>query len=190
MAPKPAGVTLRVPLPLRRLRTGDAPVPPPRAAPLAGPCVAAVPGGGTPELVRASEGDGVDGADSSWLVVHPEGRLLFDTGIHRDATVDPARRFGVRSRPGEEVGHAPGHQSLWARSAHGPLVMTADACYTEAHLAEDRLSGVVWDPAEMSGALATLRRLRDRDGARILYGHDPAQWQALPRPPTSLDGGS
>jgi N-acyl homoserine lactone hydrolase len=225
-----------------------------------------------------------------WLVVHPEGRLLFDTGIHRDATVDAvarlgesrARRFGVRSRPGEEVvsqlallglapedvdvvanshlhfdhcggneffprapilvqrremeaardpavlqsgryapsprdfdhplayrlvdgehdvfgdgtvvliatyGHTPGHQSLWVRAEHGPLVMTADACYTEAHLAEDRLSGVVWDPAEMSGALATLRRLRDQDGARILYGHDPAQWRTLPRPPSFLDGG-
>jgi glyoxylase-like metal-dependent hydrolase (beta-lactamase superfamily II) len=45
------------------------------------------------------------------LVVHPRGRLLFDTGVHRQAIVDPvgrlgadrARRFGVRSRPGEEV---------------------------------------------------------------------------------------
>jgi N-acyl homoserine lactone hydrolase len=45
------------------------------------------------------------------LVVHPRGRLLFDTGIHRQAIVDPvarlgadrARRLGVRSRPEEEV---------------------------------------------------------------------------------------
>jgi glyoxylase-like metal-dependent hydrolase (beta-lactamase superfamily II) len=45
------------------------------------------------------------------LVVHPRGRILFDTGIHRDAITDPvarfgearARRFGVRSRPDEEV---------------------------------------------------------------------------------------
>lgn len=25
-----------------------------------------------------------------------------------------------------------------------------------------------------------LRDLRDKQGARTLYGHDPAQWQALP----------
>jgi N-acyl homoserine lactone hydrolase len=45
------------------------------------------------------------------LVVHPRGCLLFDTGIHRDAIADPvarfgemrARRFGMRSRPDEEV---------------------------------------------------------------------------------------
>ena len=46
-----------------------------------------------------------------WLVAHPRGRLLFDTGIHRDASVDPvgrlgerrARRFGIRSGPADEV---------------------------------------------------------------------------------------
>ena len=45
------------------------------------------------------------------LVVHPRGRLLFDTGVHRDTITDPvarlgearARRFGVRSQPDEEV---------------------------------------------------------------------------------------
>jgi len=45
------------------------------------------------------------------LVVHRRGTLLFDTGVHRDAITDPvgrlgeqrARRFGVRSRPGDEV---------------------------------------------------------------------------------------
>jgi glyoxylase-like metal-dependent hydrolase (beta-lactamase superfamily II) len=48
---------------------------------------------------------------SSFLVSHPQGRLLFDTGMHRDAATDPAgclgKRlatiFGVRSRAGEDV---------------------------------------------------------------------------------------
>jgi glyoxylase-like metal-dependent hydrolase (beta-lactamase superfamily II) len=47
----------------------------------------------------------------SFLVVHPHGRLLFDTGIHRQARVDPvgrlgaerARRLGVRSGAGDHV---------------------------------------------------------------------------------------
>jgi glyoxylase-like metal-dependent hydrolase (beta-lactamase superfamily II) len=46
-----------------------------------------------------------------FLVVHPRGRLLFDTGIHPDARVDPvarlgearARRFGIRSGPEDDV---------------------------------------------------------------------------------------
>jgi glyoxylase-like metal-dependent hydrolase (beta-lactamase superfamily II) len=226
-----------------------------------------------------------------WLVAHPRGRLLFDTGIHRDARVDPvgrlgerrARRFGIRSGPADEVvsqlavvglspgdvtfvanshlhfdhcggneffprstllvqrremaaardpavlqsgryapspqdfdhplayelidgeydvfgdgtvqlvptyGHTPGHQSLRVRTGRGrELVMAADACYTEAHLEEDRLSGVVWDAGEMAQALATLRRLRARPGTTILYGHDPGQWSTLPRAPIPLNGG-
>ncbi len=46
-----------------------------------------------------------------FLVVHPEGRLLFDTGIHCGAIADPigrlgerrAKLFGLRSRPGDDV---------------------------------------------------------------------------------------
>lgn len=47
----------------------------------------------------------------SVLVVHPRGRLLFDTGIHAQARVDPIGRMGaerakrlvVKSREGEDV---------------------------------------------------------------------------------------
>jgi len=46
-----------------------------------------------------------------YLVVHPAGRLVFDTGVHRSAAADPlgrlgerrARLFGVRSQPGDDV---------------------------------------------------------------------------------------
>jgi len=46
-----------------------------------------------------------------FLVVHPRGVVLFDTGIHRSALTDPvgrlgerrARLFRLRSRPGDEV---------------------------------------------------------------------------------------
>jgi glyoxylase-like metal-dependent hydrolase (beta-lactamase superfamily II) len=48
---------------------------------------------------------------SSYLIVHPRGRVLFDTGIHCDALTDPVARLGkrvaglfaIRSRAGEDV---------------------------------------------------------------------------------------
>jgi glyoxylase-like metal-dependent hydrolase (beta-lactamase superfamily II) len=225
---------------------------------------------------------------AAFLVVHPEGRLLFDTGIHRAAITDPvgrlgedrARRMGVRSRPGDDVvsqlallglgpddvthvanshfhfdhcggneffprstflvqrkeleaardpavlagrryvpsprdfdhpldyrpvdgehdvfgdgrvvliptyGHTPGHQSLRVRGAAGTdLVMTADACYTRENLDRNLLPGILWDAEEMARSLARLRDLRDREGATVIFGHDPAQWQELPRAPEPI----
>lgn len=58
------------------------------------------------------------GPDARWtvpvpcaLVVHPRGRLLFDTGVHCQTITDPAgrlgperaKRFGIRSGPGDHV---------------------------------------------------------------------------------------
>lgn len=48
---------------------------------------------------------------SSYLVVHPEGRLLFDTGVHCQTLTDPigrmgaerARRIRIRSHVGDDV---------------------------------------------------------------------------------------
>jgi glyoxylase-like metal-dependent hydrolase (beta-lactamase superfamily II) len=48
---------------------------------------------------------------SSYLIVHPRGKVLFDTGIHCDALTDPVARLGkrvaglfaIRSRTGEDV---------------------------------------------------------------------------------------
>jgi hypothetical protein len=44
----------------------------------------------------------------------------------------------------------------------------------------------VWDEKEMSRSLAALRDLRDRHGAEVIYGHDPAQWQGLQHAPHPL----
>ena len=48
---------------------------------------------------------------SSYLIVHPRGNVLFDTGIHCDALTDPVGRLGkrvaglfsIRSKAGEDV---------------------------------------------------------------------------------------
>ena len=50
----------------------------------------------------------------------------------------------------------------------------------------DVLPNMLWDPAEMSRSLGTLRDSRDRQGATMIYGHDVAQWQTLRRAPACL----
>jgi N-acyl homoserine lactone hydrolase len=225
---------------------------------------------------------------SACLVVHPKGRLLFDTGVHRATITDPIGRLGerraklmsIRSRPGDDVvsqlallglepddvtyvanshlhfdhcggneffprstflvqrkeleaardpallasrryapspedfdhplayrpvdgehdvfgdgtvmliptfGHTPGHQSLRVRpDKRTDLVVTGDACYTRESMDRNLLPTILWDAEEMAQSLARLRDLRDRQGVTIIYGHDPYQWEELPRAPEPL----
>ena len=84
-------------------------------------------------------------------------------------------------------GHTPGHQSLVLRMGKGATVaLTADACYTQENMDRDILPTIVWDTEEMSRSLGTLRRLRDAQGARVFFGHDPAQWAATPQAPAAF----
>jgi glyoxylase-like metal-dependent hydrolase (beta-lactamase superfamily II) len=220
----------------------------------------------------------------SFLIVHPKGKVLFDTGLHCDAVSDPVARLGesmakiyrVRSRRDENVidqlallglrpddvthvvnshfhfdhcgcnalfpraqflvqqdemraarsvdskydgkdwdhpldyltvdgerdvfgdgalvllptpGHTAGHQSLRVRA--GPrlqYVLAGDACYTREHLERDLLpvAAAVWDAGAMRDSLATLRKLEQRDGATLIFGHDPRQWQEIPHAPEPM----
>jgi glyoxylase-like metal-dependent hydrolase (beta-lactamase superfamily II) len=65
-------------------------------------------------------------------------------------------------------------------------VLTSDACYTREHLEKTILPGNAFDAGRMTESLALLRRMRDRQGAELLYGHDAEQWRTLPRAPRSL----
>lgn len=219
---------------------------------------------------------------SSYLIVHPQGKLLFDTGIHCDALADPVARLGkrvaslfaihsraddgavgqlaalgvqpdevryvvnshfhfdhcgcnasfprakflvqraelavARTEPtrysakdwdlpldyrecdGEHdvfgdgsvvllptPGHTAGHQSLWIRPGAGAqFVLTADACYTQEHLDKTILPTNTFDAAQMTESMNRLRSLRDRQGVELLYGHDTAQWNAMPHAPRPL----
>lgn len=222
----------------------------------------------------------------AFLVAHPKGRVLFDTGIHEDGFRDPAAHFGpglaayfrffcgagegvaaqlrllglapedvshvvnshfhfdhcgcnrlftraeifaqgaemratraardadrrpdrdwdgtlnYRLLEGEHdlfgdgslvivptPGHTAGHQSL--RITAGPglrFCLTGDACYTAEHLDRDLLPspGAVWNADEMRHSLGALRRMRDREGAALIYGHDTAQLQGLRRCPEAF----
>jgi glyoxylase-like metal-dependent hydrolase (beta-lactamase superfamily II) len=223
---------------------------------------------------------------ASYVVDHPRGRLLFDTGIHCAARLDPvgrlgperAKRLGVKSGEGDDVvpqlarlgltpddirhvvnshlhfdhcggneffpratffvqrpeleaarrpgfapgynpspidfdhpldyqvvdgehdvfgdgtvvllptyGHTPGHQSLLVRAGKGAhVVCAADACYTRENMDRDVLPNILWNPTVMRESLAALRRLRDQSGAAMFYGHDPAQWESMPRGPAPV----
>ena len=248
--------------------------------------------GGYIELDRASMLDDLAAGQpwtvpvTSFLVVHPRGRLLFDTGVHCQARLDPlgrlgaerAKRLSVKPREGEDVvpqlallglgpddvryvanshlhfdhcggneffprstflvqrpemeaarrpgflpgynpspldfdhaldyqlldgehdvwgdgsvilfptyGHTPGHQSLRVRSGKdAELVCAADACYTRENMDRDVLPRILWNGPIMRESLAALRRLRDRAGATVFYGHDPEQWEATPRAPAPI----
>jgi hypothetical protein len=50
----------------------------------------------------------------------------------------------------------------------------------------DVLPKILWDAAIMRDSLARLRKLRDQTGATTIYGHDPAQWDALARSPAAV----
>ena len=223
-----------------------------------------------------------------FLIAHPRGNVLVDTGVHRQALTDPVGRLGerraglfrLRSAPGDEVvsqlalvglapsdiryvvnshfhfdhcggneffprstflvqrpemeaarqvlagaqiryspspidfdhpldyhviegehdvfgdgsvllfpsyGHTPGHQSLRVRGGKGAhLVCASDACYTRENMDRDVLPNILWDPGVMRESLGALRRLRDQEGAAMFYGHDPAQWQTMPKAPAAV----
>ena len=72
----------------------------------------------TSGYVTTSLGNLMEGAEGEaelpipcYLIEHPKGRMLFDTGMHPDCQSDPARRYGPRLpsmfqfnyKPGDEV---------------------------------------------------------------------------------------
>lgn len=82
-------------------------------------------------------------------------------------------------------GHTPGHQSLRIRGEAGDVVLTADCCYLRRSLEEMHLPAVAHDREAMVRSLAGLRALQQA-GVRLVFGHDPEQWQTLPQAPEPL----
>lgn len=84
--------------------------------------------------------------------------------------------------PGVEMlltpGHTPGHQSMLVRMRAGTWLFTWDAVYTEEHWRTGKL-GAVADVASARESIARLRDIATRENARIIFGHDMAQWEAL-----------
>jgi glyoxylase-like metal-dependent hydrolase (beta-lactamase superfamily II) len=78
-------------------------------------------------------------------------------------------------------GHTAGHQSLRVRAAPGiDMVLTADACYSRAHLDREILpAGATWNQATMIDTYNRLRALQQRHGCHLVFGHDPEQWAGM-----------
>lgn len=98
-------------------------------------------------------------------------------GLHYRAVRDdwsPLPNVEMLSTPG----HSPGHQSMLVRIGPQPWLFTFDAVYTEEHWRANTLGAV----REVATARASMDRLRDiaeREDARLIFGHDIAQWESL-----------
>lgn len=84
--------------------------------------------------------------------------------------------------PGVEMlvtpGHTPGHQSMLVRLDDRPWLFTCDAVYTEEHWRAGKL-GAVSDIAQARTSIERLHRVAAEEDARIIFGHDIAQWESL-----------
>jgi hypothetical protein len=151
----------------------------------------------------------------AYLIEHPEGTALFDTGSIPTASTTPPDASGSgppassRSTSGRErksargskrstatqrgstsssipiYGHAPGHQSLKVRLASGNVVLAADACSFCRTLRERRLPRRVFDCEPMLASLEELARC-EAAGARIFFGHDGEFWKTVPQAPMMI----
>jgi N-acyl homoserine lactone hydrolase len=76
-------------------------------------------------------------------------------------------------------GHTRGHQSVVLRTAHGEVLLTADAAYTERSLRDDELPFVIYDEHLFRRSVAEIRRyIEQTPSAVVIPGHD---WELWPR---------
>lgn len=82
-------------------------------------------------------------------------------------------------------GHTPGHLSvLFAPPEGAPVLLAGDAINRESEPAEGFPDAE--DPVQAAASAARLLALAAAAGARLVWGHDPAQWPVLPKAPVAL----
>jgi N-acyl homoserine lactone hydrolase len=80
-------------------------------------------------------------------------------------------------------GHVPFHQSLLIELAEsGPVLLAVDAIYTRANLEQSAWDSQS-DPQAAAEGGALLAQIAADRGARLIFGHDLAQWDELVRAP-------
>lgn len=88
--------------------------------------------------------------------------------------------------PGVEMlltpGHTPGHQSMLVRLERQPWLFTWDAVYTEEHWREGKL-GAATDVTAARASISRLHQIAEMEDAKLVFGHDSAQWEALEKAP-------
>lgn len=81
-------------------------------------------------------------------------------------------------------GHTPGHLSLLlALPRTGAVILAADAINRESEPAEGFCDAM--DPATAAESAERLWQLQAVTGAKLVWGHDPAQWTTLRKAPDS-----
>ena len=74
-------------------------------------------------------------------------------------------------------GHTAGHQALRVRNDTGEFVMTADSCYMRKVLEQMVLPPFAFSYDAMREVIERYRAM-ERAGAKLIFGHDAAQWTA------------
>ena len=110
--------------------------------------------------------------DVSWVFLdgpHDDGYDLFGDGIIKTMFTP---------------GHAPGHTSLLVDLPEsGPMMLTADACYTMDHYNNKALPGLIHSAADVAYSTEKIRRTVEGKGATLVTGHDPDSWPKFKKSP-------
>jgi N-acyl homoserine lactone hydrolase len=136
--------------------------------------------------VVAQRREWVAGMDPEMAALRGFNRRDFDLGHKLKLVEGEHDLFGdgsVLCLP--TYGHTPGHQSLRVRLPSGDILLAADACYFCRTLQERRLPKNVYDRAQMLASLEKLAEFQ-RDGARIVFGHDDVAWKDVPQAPVAV----
>jgi len=72
---------------------------------------------------------------------------------------------------------------------HGTVVLTSDAVYLQENLDKNKLPGIgsVYNPPGMLDAYEWVKQVRDREGADIIFAHDPDVFKAHKQSPEFYD---
>jgi N-acyl homoserine lactone hydrolase len=110
--------------------------------------------------------------DVSWLFLdgeHDDGYDLFGDGTVKTLFTP---------------GHAPGHTSIIVTlEESGPMMLTADACYTMDHYNNVALPGLIHSAADCASSVQKIHRAIDALGATLVTGHDPDEWPKFKKAP-------
>ena len=80
-------------------------------------------------------------------------------------------------------GHVPGHMSVLVDLPEtGKVIIGIDAIYVQDNLDKDNW-GAYSDPQAARASAKRLQEMAEREGAMLLYGHDPNQWATLKKAP-------
>jgi N-acyl homoserine lactone hydrolase len=109
--------------------------------------------------------------------------MLWDRpGLQYEA-IDGDRELEPGLRLLATPGHAVGHQSVFVETDAGPVVLAIDAIPNAQALAADPATADAVEAATFARSRDRLAALANETDAFLLFGHDAAQWAALPKSP-------